>query len=146
MHDKGVARLGHDLIRAWNAHDAERIAGLHAADCSGVDVGRSGQRRGREGVRRAAEAYLRAFPDLQLTLEDTLVDGNRMVVTWTARGTQTGSVMRIPPTHRPVEVRGLCVLTVEAGMISHAVHHWDVAGMLRHLGLLPDLHEVEDDT
>ena len=146
MSDERVAKLGRDLIRAWNAHDADRIVGLHATQCVGVDVAEAAPRHGREGVRRVVETYLRAFPDLQLTVEDTLVDDNRLVVLWIARGTHVGSVMRIPPTHRPIEVRGLCVLTVEAGMITRALHHWDVAGMLRNLGLLPDLNELDDAT
>lgn len=146
MPDEGTARLGRDLIRAWNAHDADRIVGLHAPECVGVDVAEAAPRYGREGVRQIVEGYLRAFPDLQLTVEDTLVDGNRLVVIWIARGTHVGSVMRIPPTHRPIEVRGLCVLTVEAGMITRTLHHWDVAGLLRNLGLLPELQAPEDAT
>lgn len=146
MSHERVAELGRDLVRAWNAHDADRIVGLHAPKYVGIDVAEAAPRHGREGIRRVVEIYLRAFPDLQLTVEDMLVDGNRLVVLWIAHGTHVGSVMRIPPTHRPIEVRGLSVLTIEAGMITRAFHHWDVAGMLRNLGLLPELLESDDLT
>jgi hypothetical protein len=47
--------------------------------------------------------------------------------------------MNIPATGRRVEVRGASFLTIEAGKVTRATMLWDVAGMLRGIGLLPDL-------
>jgi len=47
--------------------------------------------------------------------------------------------MNIPPTGRAVAVRGTSVLTVEDGKIKRAFRIWDVAGLLRSIGLLPEL-------
>jgi hypothetical protein len=47
--------------------------------------------------------------------------------------------MRIPPTGRSIAVRGTSVLTVESGKIIRGLYVWDVAGLLRSIGLLPEL-------
>jgi hypothetical protein len=51
--------------------------------------------------------------------------------------------MNIPPTRRPIEIRGVTLLTVETTpegpRVSRAAYVWDLAGLLRRLGLLPDL-------
>jgi hypothetical protein len=47
--------------------------------------------------------------------------------------------MNIPPTGRPINARGVSMLTVESGKVWRANYIWDVAGMLREIGLLPDL-------
>jgi steroid delta-isomerase-like uncharacterized protein len=104
-----------------------------------VDVGRAAPYLGPRGAALNAEAYLRAFPDLRLTQDGVIVEGEHAVLVWTARGTHGGELMRIPPTGRTVEVRGVSVLETKDGRISRGLHVWDVAGFLRDIGLLPRL-------
>ena len=47
--------------------------------------------------------------------------------------------MNIPPTGHKVEVRGVSMIGIENGLIVRAQYIWDLAGMLRHMGLLPEL-------
>ena len=47
--------------------------------------------------------------------------------------------MRIPPTGREVAVRGVSILTIADGKVTHGETIWDTAGLLRALGLLPEL-------
>ncbi|BCX05256.1 MAG: hypothetical protein KatS3mg053_3194 [Candidatus Roseilinea sp.] len=61
------------------------------------------------------------FPDLHFELHETIAQGNRVVMVWTARGTHQGRVMNIPPTGARVEVKGISVITVEAGKIVHSL-------------------------
>src|SRR5688572_26782028 len=95
-----------ELLRAWNAHDLDRIVSLLAAEYEGTDVGAAAPRRGPEEVRRGWERYWAAFPDLQFTHEKVVAEGDRAAVTWTATGTHLGTLMNIPATRRRVTVRG----------------------------------------
>jgi steroid delta-isomerase-like uncharacterized protein len=126
-------------LAAWNAHDVERVAALYAPDCESIDVAEPAPQHGREEVRASVARYLSAFPDLLFTQEEAVVDGNRVAVVWMATGTHQGSLMHIPPTGRKVTVRGTSFLTVVDGMVSRDLSVWDVAGLLRAIGLLPDL-------
>jgi predicted ester cyclase len=42
-----------------------------------------------------------AIPDLQLTVEDLIAEGDKVVGRFTASGTQQGEFMDIPPTGKP---------------------------------------------
>ena len=128
-----------ELLEAWNAHDVEGVAALHAPDYEGVDVGEATPQHGPEGIRQSLARYLLAFPDLHLTIEEPVAAGDRVVLTWTARGTHRGTLMHIPATGRGVVVRGVSLLTISGGRVTRGLYIWDVAGLLRSLGLLPDL-------
>ena len=134
-----MKQLVADLLAALNAHDVERAAALYAPDYEEVDVAQAAVPVGSDGIQRTLAYYLHAFPDLQLTLEDLIMEGNRAVLVWTLRGTHSGTFMRIPPTGRSVAVRGTSLLTIDDGKILRGLRIWDVAGLLRSIGLLPEL-------
>ena len=123
----------------WNSHDMEHILRFYAPDCVSDDVGQASQLRGREGLRLMLEMYWKAFPDLRFKITDTLVHDSRMAIAWMAEGTHVGTIMNIPPTGHQVEVRGMSIVDVQDGMVVRAQYLWDMAGMLRDMGLLPQL-------
>ena len=134
-----ITRLVRDLLEAWNAHDVERIKTFYAPDYEGVDVGQAKPQSGPQDVARLVKRYLQAFPDLYFVAEDVVVQGNKAVLVCTAHATHWGELMRIPPTGRDIAVRGTSVLTVENGKVTRGLYIWDVAGLLRSIGLLPEL-------
>ncbi len=135
---EGLAAYGTDLLGALNAHDLERIASFYADDFEGEDVGLATTEHGPLERVQVFASFIRAFPDLQFT-GDALTQDNRVAVVWMMTGTHRGAIMRIPPTGRPISVRGVSVLTIEDGKIKHALQIWDTAGFFRSLGLLPEL-------
>jgi steroid delta-isomerase-like uncharacterized protein len=134
-----VARFVRDLLETWNAHDLGRLEAFYALDYEGSDVGQAGPQRGPQSVSQSLERYLRAFPDLRFVEKDLIVQGERAVLVWEARGTHAGKLMNIPPTGRRIAVCGTSLLTVDGGRISRGLYVWDVAGLLRSIGLLPEL-------
>jgi len=128
-----------DLVDAWNTHDCDRVTAFYSPDYEGVDVSEAAPRRGRQGVRQALERFLRAFPDLYFTKEQAGIQDDQAALCWTARGTHLGTMMNIPATGRTIAVRGVSLLTLENQMITRGLHVWDVAGLLRAIGLLPEL-------
>jgi len=128
-----------DFITAWNAHDLQQVASFYAPDYEEIDVAQVGSLRGRDNVRKRLAYYLRAFPDLRVTANDVVIDDHRVALYWTWRGTHRGTFMRIPPTGREVSVRGTSLMTMQDGLIQRAERIWDLAGLLRGLGLLPEL-------
>lgn len=127
-----------DLMSAWNAHDAQGVADLHALDFVGVDVGQSRTIHGRKAFHASAIRMLAAFPDLHFS-SDMLVDQNRVAVIWMLKATHQGRIFGIPPTGCTFAVRGVSTLTIKQGLISQGLYIWDVAGFLRAVGLLPEL-------
>ncbi len=134
-----IHQLVTDLVAAWNSHDVERVATCYAVDYEETDVAQADSPRGRDGIRRTAAGYLRAFPDLLVTLDDVVIDDHRVALAWHWHGTHRGAFMNIPPSGRQVTVKGTSFLTIENGQIRRGTRIWDLAGLLRALGLLPEL-------
>ena len=134
-----LATYAQAINDAWNSHDMENVLRCYAPECISDDVGQASQLHGREGLRLMLEAYWRAFPDLQFRVTDTVVENARLAIAWVARGTHRGTIMHIPPTGRRVEVRGMSLVDIKDGLVVRGQYIWDLAGMLRHLGLLPEL-------
>lgn len=131
--------LMEELVQAYNLHDLDRAASLCAPDYEGIDVGRAEPHRGPDGMRAALADYLQAFPDLQISLDETISDHGRVAQVWTASGTHRGLWMNIPATGRRVNIHGVSILTLADGKVQRGFYIWDVAGLLRSIGLLPEL-------
>lgn len=127
------------LVEAWNSHDPQRVAAFYTEDCYGLDVAIARPQIGREGVQRMFEAYYQAFPDLEITPDDIIVADDRVALFWTARATHLGPILNIPGSGRCITARGVNRLVVQDDLVVETLTIWDVAGMLRGLGLLPDL-------
>ena len=134
-----LARYAETINAAWNSHDLENVLRYYAPDYIGEDVGQASPLRGGEAMRTMLKNYWRAFPDLKFKVISTLVDGSRIAILWIGEGTHQGTIMNIPPTGHRVQVRGVSIIEVENGLIVRGQYIWDMAGMLRHMGLLPEL-------
>jgi steroid delta-isomerase-like uncharacterized protein len=128
-----------ELMDAWNAHDADRVASFYAPDYIGTDAGEPGQQRGPVSVRQTVQHFLDAFPDLTLLQDQAIICDENAAIQITVRGTHRGSIMNIPATGRRTVIQGVAFLKFEHGRIIQASYLWDVAGFLRSIGLLPDL-------
>jgi steroid delta-isomerase-like uncharacterized protein len=93
--------------------------------------------QGPEGVRRAAADLRTAFPDLDITHEDTLAEGDRVMIRWIMRGTHNGPLMDIPATGKLVTVTGTDIFRMAGGKIVELWQHWDQLGLLQQLGVIP---------
>lgn len=128
-----------DLVSAWNEHDIPRILSFYAEDYHGEDVSQAGPILGHRGIEQAYYKVLRAFPDLNITNLELVSRENRLAIAWKLQGTQRGVLMNIPPTGRMISVQGGSFFSLFNGKIARGIHIWDVAGLLRALGLLPEL-------
>jgi steroid delta-isomerase-like uncharacterized protein len=127
------------LVAAWNSHDPALVAGRYSDDCNILDVAIAQPLSGRLGVQGMFAAYYHAFPDLEITPDDVIVNGEHVALFWTACGTHRGPILNIPASGRRVETRGVNRLVLRDGLVCETLTIWDVAAMLRNLGLLPDL-------
>jgi predicted ester cyclase len=78
-----------------------------------------------------------AFPDLAITIEDMVAEGDRLVGRWVMTGTNTGSFSGMPATGRPVTLSGIDLLRVEGDRFAEVWAVADIAGMLQQLGVMP---------
>ena len=77
-----------------------------------------------------------AFPDLKVTVEKMVGEGNQVVIYSTMTGTNTGSFMGMKPTGKSIKVEGFDLVRIEN---SKMVEHWGVTdnnAMMMQLGMM----------
>jgi NADH dehydrogenase len=94
-----------------------------------------GQQPGRRGLLDAVAAYRTAFPDLAITVEQVVAQGDAVVQYGAISGTNTGPVMGQPATGRRATFPYMDLYRIADGRIVETWHLEDIAGMLQQLGL-----------
>jgi steroid delta-isomerase-like uncharacterized protein len=65
----------------------------------------------------AVRAEKKAFPDLKMTVDLMVAEGDLVTVVWTFRGTNTAAGYGLPPTGARIELRGITVWRIVDGKI-----------------------------
>lgn len=92
---------------------------------------------GPEGFKQLVGMYRQAFPDLRVTIEEVIAEGDKVVTRWVATGTHQGELMGIPPTNKPVTVTGIDINRVVGGKVTEHWGNFDQLGMMQQLGVAP---------
>jgi steroid delta-isomerase-like uncharacterized protein len=128
--NRAIARRVYEIISTGDFDRAEEIVDREAPDnelrpddppATLIDSFKETFSEAREG-----------FPDLTVTIEDVMAEGDRVTARVTMRGTHRGEFQGIAPTGKRVEVRAIDMFRIEDGKI---VEHWghadDPTGFLR---------------
>ena len=86
------------------------------------------------GVERFVSEFLTSFPDLQHTVEEMLAEDDRVVVRFSAHGTQLGAWMHFAPTGKSIHYTGVTWARIVDGKISEHHTWWDKAGLIEQIG------------
>ncbi len=102
------------IEEVWNKGNVEAVDRYFSPDY--VDHNPlPGQAPGPEGYKQSVGLIRDAFPDLRLTLEDILGEGDRVAFRYTMRGTHRGPFMGMEPTGNPFSVSGMIIARVAEG-------------------------------
>lgn len=84
-----------------------------------------------------ARGWRQAAPDLVMTADKVIAEGELVTVLWTGRGTNTGAGNGLPATGRKIQVRGITIWRIVDGRIREEWSAFDRLSMLQQAGLLP---------
>lgn len=136
-----VERLVKAVTESWNARDFDAYAALHADDVEVVNVPLGQTLHGADANLEHAKAWATAFPDGQTELTHLIIDGDTAAIEFTGRGTQNGPLVSeagtIPPTGRHVDLHFCYTFDIANGKIRRVREYYDVANMMRQLGVGP---------
>jgi steroid delta-isomerase-like uncharacterized protein len=95
--------------------------------------------RGYEEARQFVSTFFDAFPDINITVEDAIAEGDKAVTRYTIRGTHRGETEEFgPPTGRQMEVEGITIHRIEGGKIVEEWERYDNLSVMQQLGLVPE--------
>jgi len=80
-----------------------------------------------------------AFPDLRLTVEDIIAEGETVVARWSCRGTHKGDLNGIAPTGKQFNVTGVSIARFTNGKMSEGFVNWDALSLMQQLGVVLEL-------
>ncbi len=94
---------------------------------------------GIEGAKASIAGYRDAFPDLRLTIEQQIAEGELVTTRWTARGTHEGDLFGMAATGKQATVTGITVDRIVNGRFVESWTNWDTLGLMQQLGVVPAL-------
>ena len=132
--NKDLARRSWELVSQRNPDALEEVYSadsvLHEPD---QDL------QGLEEVKQYLSMYISAFPDLNVTVEDVIAEGDQVVTRWTIRGTHQGELEEFgPPTGRQIEIKGITIHRIEDSKIAEEWERYDNLSIMQQLGLVPE--------
>jgi steroid delta-isomerase-like uncharacterized protein len=100
----------------WSKGNLDAAGEVYAADVV-IHNAAPGNPGGLEGVRFTVNGIRSAFPDLQFTVEDLIVEGDKVAQRWSWTGTQKGEFMGAPPTGTKTTMSGMSIVRIANGKI-----------------------------
>ena len=95
--------------------------------------------RGYEQAKQFVSTFFEAFPDINISVEDVIAEGDKVVSRYTIRGTHQGETEEFgPPTGRQMELEGITIHRFEDGKIVEEWERYDNLSALQQLGIAPE--------
>jgi steroid delta-isomerase-like uncharacterized protein len=124
---------------AWNGHDVERIATMHAPDMVFENHTAGECAEGEEALRHIA-AIFEAWPDINFSTRRLYVREDLVVQEWTATATHVKPLRRgelvAEPSGKQIEWKGMDVIPFEDGKVKRKDVYSDSVAILRQVGML----------
>ncbi len=130
-----VRRLFEEVWNKGNLNVTDELFAYNYThhDASTPDVG-----RGPESEKKRATLYRTAFPDLRLTIEEIIAEGETVMARWSCRGTHKGDLSGIAPTGKQFTISGVSIAHFAGGKMVEGYVNWDALGLMQQLGVVPE--------
>jgi steroid delta-isomerase-like uncharacterized protein len=92
--------------------------------------------KGPESVKQYASMLRSAFPDLNLTIEDQIAEGDKVVTRFSIAGTHKGEYMGIVPTNKFITGTGITIHRIANGKAVESWDNFDALGMMQQMGAI----------
>ena len=92
---------------------------------------------GAELLKEVFARLLRAYPDLHITVDDLIEEGDKVVMRDTVTGTHQGEYMGMPPTGKSVTYSEIFIARFAGGRIAETWGVVDVFSQMKQLGMIP---------
>lgn len=94
-----------------------------------------GDIKGKEGLKQF-NMLLKAFPDIHMTIEDQIAEGDKVVNRFTFTGTQKGEFMGIAPTGKSFKFTGINIQKIVNGKFMEGWSTMDIFSLYQQLGAI----------
>ena len=122
----------------WNQRKESAIDEMFAAHGKGHHFPETGGTfHGPDEFKPVHRIFCSAFPDLRVTVDEVIGEGNNVAVRWTAIMTHTGEGLGFPATGAKVTLPGSSFAVIESGKMIEAWNFIDMGHLYKQLGAQP---------
>ena len=122
----------------WNQGREQTIDELFAPNGIGYGLGDTDlPLHGPAGFKPFVGKLRGALPDIHMTIEDIMADGDKVTVRITVTGSHKGGHLGVAPTGKTVRIAGIVMVRIANGQIVEGWNSWDQLGLLRQIGAVP---------
>ena len=134
--NKALARRSWEVVAQRSPDTLEdALAEVYAEDFILHEAG--GVFVGIQGLAQFVSMMRSALPDLRITIEDDMSEGDKVVTRWIAQGTHQGELMWAAPTGNQVTATGITIHRIEEDKIVEEWSNWDALGVMHQIGAVP---------
>jgi steroid delta-isomerase-like uncharacterized protein len=137
MSDANVALVRKAIDEVASQGRFDLLDEIGSADFTRHDLSGGPDIVGLDAIKRFLTGQRTAFPDLTLTIDEIVAEGDRVVARYTARGTHQGKLAGADPTGKLVTWHGINIYRIEDGRLAETWQLADTLGILRQVGALP---------
>lgn len=91
----------------------------------------------RESLKAVLGVGRNALPDIKLTLQDVIAEGDKVVARWTMKATHEGELMGVPATGKQLTQSGAAIYRLSNARIVELWNFPDNLGLMQQLGIVP---------
>jgi steroid delta-isomerase-like uncharacterized protein len=139
MSEQNKAVVRRLIAELWNNGNLSVADQLFTPNYTHHDSSTPDFGHGPESERKRAALYRTAFPDLRLTIEDLIAEGDTVVTRWSCHGTHKGDLNGMAPTGKQFTISGVTVARLLNGKLAEGYVNWDALGLMQQLGVVPQL-------
>ena len=100
---------------------------MHGLGEAGIDTA------GPAAFKPFVERLRGAFPDIQVTIEQTIEQGDLIASRWVANMTHTGPDLGVPASGKHVTVTGISIARIENGLMVEGWNNWDQLSLMQQI-------------
>jgi steroid delta-isomerase-like uncharacterized protein len=130
----------------WNKGNTQVADELFTSNYTHHDPSTPDVGRGPESEKKRATLYRSAFPDVRLTIDDIISEGETVTARWSCRGTHKGELNGIAPTGKQFTISGISIARFVNGKMMEGYVNWDALGLMQQLGVVPELGKAKAAT
>jgi steroid delta-isomerase-like uncharacterized protein len=124
------------IEEVFNDGRLDLVDEIVTANFIGHDPALPQETSGPAGLKELVAGYRDAFPDIKITIDDQIAEGDRVVTRWTARGTHKGDLWGIGATGKEATITGTTTDKIENGHLVESWSNWDTMGLMQQLGVI----------
>ena len=143
MSEENKALVRNFFEEVWNNRNLDYLDEVYSTDFTlhalwqNTSAGGAIEASGIEPAKTVIGGWFKGFPDIKVTVEDQVAEGDLVGSRHSSHGTHTADFMGIPASGKEATVTGMTITRIADGKMVEAWTCWDALGMFEQLGMAP---------